>query len=143
VSRTPIKLEQIAALVVDDQEIMAELITVMLGRMGCRNVERTFDGETAWSMLQVKTYGLIISDLNMVPVSGLQLLLRVRQDPRLASTPFLMTTASLNTENAAAAQAAGVDTYLLKPFTPDLLRNKVEATLRVHESNTPSKQNRL
>jgi two-component system chemotaxis response regulator CheY len=116
-------------LVVDDQEMMTELITVILHRIGFDAVEQAFDGPTALAMLGQRSFGLVISDLNMEPLSGLQLLEIVRKDEKLRHIPFLMTTASLDTANAAAAKAAGVDTYLLKPFTPDLLRAKVHATL--------------
>jgi two-component system chemotaxis response regulator CheY len=101
----------------------------MLRRMGFRTLDLAMDGETAWSMLRGTSYGLIISDLHMQPMSGLHLLERVRGDADLRHTPFLMTTASLNTASAVAASDAGVNTYLLKPFTPDLLRAKVQATL--------------
>jgi two-component system chemotaxis response regulator CheY len=119
----------IAVLVVDDQAMLTELIAVMLRRMGFRTLDLAMDGETAWSMLRGTSYGLIISDLHMQPMSGLHLLERVRGDADLRHTPFLMTTASLNTASAVAASDAGVNTYLLKPFTPDLLRAKVQATL--------------
>jgi two-component system chemotaxis response regulator CheY len=121
-------------LIADDTELMAELITVMVQRLGFETVDRARDGGTALAMLRGKPYGLVISDLNMKPVSGLQLLRSVRSDPSLRHLPFLMATSSLDTANAAAAKHAGVDTYLIKPFTPDLLRAKIDATYRVARS---------
>lgn len=129
VSVRQVPFGDIAVLVVDDEAIVIELISVMLRRIGFATIDHAMDGETAWSMLRHRSYGLIISDLHMQPVSGLRLLERVRGDAELRHTPFLMTTASLNTANAVAAREAGVNTYLLKPFTPDLLRAKVQATL--------------
>jgi two-component system chemotaxis response regulator CheY len=119
----------VAALVVDDQPMLTELIAVMLRRIGFTAIDTASDVETAWSLLRQGSYGLIVSDLHMQPMSGLHLLERVRGDADLRHTPFLMTTASLNTASAVAARDAGVNTYLLKPFTPDLLRAKVLATL--------------
>jgi two-component system chemotaxis response regulator CheY len=121
-------------LVVDDTEMMGELITAMVRRIGFGTVNRVQDGMTALIMLRSKPYGLVISDLNMEPVSGLQLLRTIRSDSALRSLPFLMTTASLDVANAAAAKHAGVDTYLLKPFTPDLLRAKIGAAFRAARS---------
>jgi two-component system chemotaxis response regulator CheY len=115
-------------LIVDDQEIMTELIGVMLQRMGFTKVDRALNGLDALHMLREGSYGLVISDLNMEPMSGLQLIQEVRRSEQHQHVPFLMTTASLNSSNAVAAKLAGVDNYLLKPFTPDLLRVKVEST---------------
>ena len=109
---------------------MGDLIAAMLQRLGYISVNRAQDGVTALTMLRRKAYGLVISDLDMEPVSGLQLLRMIRSDPTLRRMPFLMITASLDAANAAAAKHAGVDTYLLKPFTSDLLRSKIDATYR-------------
>ena len=117
------------ALVVDDQAMMVELISVMLRRIGFETVDGALGGPEALELLRSRRYGLIVSDLNMQPMTGLELLERVRGSEPGGDTPFLMTTASLNTAYAAAARSAGVTNYLLKPFTPDLLRAKVRATL--------------
>ena len=117
------------ALVVDDQAMMVELISVMLRRIGFETVDGALGGPEALELLRSRRYGLIVSDLNMQPMTGLELLERVRGSESGGDTPFLMTTASLNTAYAAAARSAGVTNYLLKPFTPDLLRAKVRATL--------------
>ena len=117
------------ALVVDDQEMMVELISVMLHRIGFETVDGVLGGPQALERLAHRSYGLIVSDLNMQPMTGLELLERVRGSETGRGIPFLMTTASLNTAHAAAARSAGVTNYLLKPFTPDLLRAKVRATL--------------
>jgi two-component system chemotaxis response regulator CheY len=124
-------------LVVDDQEMMAELISVMVRRMGFDRVDTVLSGTEALRMLRDGSYGLVISDLNMEPMSGLQLLQAVRADTCLGPIAFLMTTASLNTEHATAAKAAGVSNYLLKPFTPDLLRARVQNTLK-HSASVAS-----
>lgn len=116
-------------LVVDDQQTMIDVIVAILRKIGFEEVDHTLDGRTALGMMRAKTYGLVISDLNMEPMSGLQLLRSVRSDPNLRSTVFIMTTASMATENAIAAKQAGVDNYVLKPFTPAVLREKIQAAL--------------
>jgi two-component system chemotaxis response regulator CheY len=116
-------------LVVDDQQMMLDMIVAILRRIGFETVDHTQDGRTALEMMDRTAYGLVISDLNMEPMNGLELLRSVRADARLKDTPFIMTTASMATENAIAAKRAGVDNYVLKPFSPAVLREKIEAVL--------------
>ena len=77
--------------------------------------------------MHIKRYGLIISDWNMEPMTGYELLKQVRSDPSLASTPFIMVTAESKTENVIAAKQAGVNNYIVKPFNADTLKNKIDA----------------
>jgi two-component system chemotaxis response regulator CheY len=79
--------------------------------------------------MRQKSYRLVISDLNMDGMSGLKFLRAVRQDPDLKATPFILTTASQSIEDAVAAKYAGVDNYLLKPFSAEKLQQKVTAIL--------------
>ena len=116
-------------LVVDDEWLMIEIITSLLKRSGFENVDFASEGASALARMREKTYDLVISDLNMDGMSGLKLVRAVRQDPQLCATPFILTTASPVIENALAAKQAGVDFYLLKPFTAEVLKQKVHAAL--------------
>ena len=77
--------------------------------------------------MYLKRYGLVISDWNMEPMTGYELLKQVRSDPSLKSTPFIMVTAESKTENVIAAKQAGVNNYIVKPFNADTLKAKIEA----------------
>jgi two-component system chemotaxis response regulator CheY len=83
----------------------------------------------ALEMFKNKQYGLIISDWNMEPMSGYDLLLKVRSDARTKATPFVLVTAESKTENVIAAKKAGVNNYIVKPFNADTLKNKLMAVL--------------
>src|SRR5260370_8422783 len=77
--------------------------------------------------MRTKKYGLVISDWNMEPMTGYDLLREVRADPNLATTPFIMITAESKTENVIAAKKAGVNNYIVKPFNAATLKTKIEA----------------
>ena len=79
--------------------------------------------------LKEKQYGLVISDWNMAPMTGFELLQKVRADAELGSLPFIMITAEAKTENVVAAKQAGVNNYIVKPFNADTLRSKIAAVL--------------
>jgi two-component system chemotaxis response regulator CheY len=79
--------------------------------------------------LRDKKYGLVISDWNMEPMSGLQLLKEVRADSRLSNVPFIMVTAESKSENVVAAKEAGVTNYIIKPFNAETLKQKLTAVL--------------
>jgi two-component system, chemotaxis family, chemotaxis protein CheY len=112
-------------LIVDDQPLMVDLMTRYVRRIGFDNVEQTRDGREALNMLYNKRYWVVISDLNMEPIGGLQFLRAVRSDDSLRKTRFIMATGDLNGANVAAAKRLGVDSYLLKPFS----RRQLEARL--------------
>lgn len=118
-----------AILVVDDEPVMLDLIAAIVARIGFSQVDRAMDGIAALSMMRKTKYALVISDLNMRPMSGLQLLRAVRRDDDLSQTPFILTTASMQTESAVAAKHLRVSNYLLKPFTPAVLKEKIDAVL--------------
>src|SRR5262249_40268407 len=82
-----------------------------------------------------KKYGLVISDWNMEPMTGYELLKEVRADPGLNKTPFIMVTAESKTENVIAAKKAGVNNYIVKPFNAQTLKTKIEAA--VGEESVP------
>ena len=89
--------------------------------------ERVNDGSAALNKMRSKKYGLVISDWNMEPMTGYDLLREVRADPNLATTPFIMITAESKTENVIAAKKAGVNNYIVKPFNAATLKTKIEA----------------
>lgn len=116
-------------LLVDDYATMLKIIRNLLRQIGFTNVEEATDGGMALKMMREKRYGLVISDWNMEPMSGLQLLREVRADERLKATPFIMVTAESKTENVVVAKQAGVSNYIVKPFNADTLKSKLTAVL--------------
>lgn len=119
----------ISILVVDDYKTMVRIVRNLLEQLGFKNVDEASDGSTAWSMLNNKTYDLVISDWNMQPMTGLDLLKKVRENPRSSNLPFIMVTAEAKAENVAAARAAGVNSYIIKPFTVAVLKQKMQSVL--------------
>ena len=114
-------------LVVDDYKTMVRIIRSLLQQLGFQNIEDASDGITALEMIRQKHYGLILSDWNMAPMTGFELLKSVRADPSTAKTPFVMVTAEAKTENVVAARQAGVNNYIIKPFTLAVLKQKLTA----------------
>ena len=114
-------------LVVDDYSTMIRIIRNLLKQLGFENVDDAGDGSAALAKLRNQKYGLVISDWNMEPMSGYDLLQEVRGDPELAAVPFIMVKAESKTENVIAAKKAGVSNYIVKPFNAQTLRNKIEA----------------
>ena len=116
-------------LIVDDYKTMLRIIGNLLKQLGFTNVEEATDGSSALQKLRTKKFGLVISDWNMEPMTGLQLLKEVRTDTKLKETPFIMVTAESKTENVVAAKEAGVNNYIVKPFNADTLKTKIESVL--------------
>jgi two-component system chemotaxis response regulator CheY len=113
-------------LVVDDYPVMVRIVRALLSQIGFTNVEEAGDGEAAFKQIKENKYGLVISDLHMDPVSGHELLKRIRSEPDVSRTPFLMITADSKPENVIAAKKAGVDSYVTKPFNAAMLKEKIE-----------------
>ena len=116
-------------LIVDDYKTMLRIIRNLLKQLGFNNVDEATDGAMALQMLRVGTYGLVISDWNMEPMTGLQLLREVRADPKLKPVPFIMVTAESKSENVIAAKEAGVSNYIVKPFNAETLKTKMASVL--------------
>ena len=116
-------------LIVDDYKTMLRIIRNLLKQIGFNNVEEASDGSEALSKLRMKNFGLVISDWNMEPMTGLQLLQEVRADTKLKTIPFIMITAESKTENVVAAKQAGVSNYIVKPFNAETLQGKIEKVL--------------
>ncbi|MBX6423598.1 chemotaxis response regulator CheY [Thermosulfurimonas sp. F29] len=113
-------------LVVDDFATMRKIIKNILSQLGFKNIIEADDGTTAWEILQKEPVDLIISDWNMPKMSGLELLKKVRADEKLKDTPFLMVTAEAQKENIIEAAKYKVSQYIVKPFTPETLKEKLE-----------------
>lgn len=119
-------------LVVDDYQTMIRIIKNLLKQLGFDNVDEATDGTAAYAMLERKKYGLVISDWNMEPMSGLDLLKKVRStasNDEISKVPFIMVTAESKTENVIAAKQAGVNNYIVKPFNAETLKTKITSVI--------------
>jgi two-component system chemotaxis response regulator CheY len=116
-------------LIVDDYKTMLRIIRNLLKQIDFNNVEEAGDGTEALAKLRAGQFGLVISDWNMAPMTGLQLLQEVRNDAKLKNMPFIMITAESKTENVVAAKQAGVSNYIVKPFNAETLKEKIEKVL--------------
>ncbi len=116
-------------LIVDDYKTMLRIIRNLLNQLNFANVDEASDGNTALDKMRASPPELVISDWNMEPMTGLQLLREVRADATLKSTPFIMITAESKTENVVAAKEAGVSNYIVKPFNAETLKNKLVSVL--------------
>ena len=119
--------KNIKILIVDDYKTMLRIIRNVLRQIGLLEVDEANDGAEALAMLRQGDYGLVISLWNMQPMTGLDLLGEVRADPKLARLPFIMVTAESKVENIVAAKQAGVSNYVVKPFSAETLRSKIDA----------------
>jgi two-component system chemotaxis response regulator CheY len=123
----------IPVLVVDDYSTMVRIIRNLLRQLGFADVDDAPDGTAALAKMHAKRYGLVISDWNMEPMTGFDMLRQVRDDPELGETPFIMVTAESRTENVIAARKAGVNNYIVKPFNAQTLKSKIEAVFAASE----------
>ncbi len=121
--------KNINILIVDDYKTMLRIVRNLLKQLGFENVDEATDGSAALQKLRDRNYGLVISDWNMEPMTGLELLKEVRADARLKHLPFVMITAESKTENVIEAKKAGVTNYIVKPFNADTLKVKLNAVL--------------
>ncbi len=117
----------IPVLVVDDYNTMIRIIRNLLRQLGFEDIDEASDGALALAKMRDKRYGLVISDWNMEPMTGYELLKQVRADPILAPVPFIMITAESKTDNVIAAKQAGVSNYIVKPFNAETLKTKIDA----------------
>jgi len=116
-------------LVIDDYKTMRRIIINLLSQLGFSNVDEAADGESALKKITEGPYGLIVSDWNMEPMDGYTLLQKVRalDDAAKKVVPFIMVTAESKPENIVKAKQAGVNNYIVKPFTADTLKKKLSA----------------
>ncbi len=116
-------------LVVDDYKTMIRIIRNLLTQIGFENIDEASDGTEAFEKMKKQKYGLVISDWNMEPMTGYELLQRVRADDSTKNVPFIMVTAESKTENVIAAKKAGVNNYIVKPFNAGTLKAKMVAVI--------------
>jgi two-component system chemotaxis response regulator CheY len=121
--------KNMSILIVDDYKTMLRIIRNLLKQLGFNSVDEAIDGSSALTKLRDKDFGLVISDWNMEPMSGLQLLKEVRADVNLKEIPFIMITAESKSENVIAAKEAGVSNYIVKPFNAATLKGKLTTVL--------------
>ncbi|HOR33049.1 MAG TPA: response regulator [Syntrophales bacterium] len=117
-------------LIVDDFATMRKVIRNLLKQGGFENVVEAEDGVAALKVLKSQQVDFIISDWNMPNMSGLELLKAVRGDDELKALPFLMVTAEALKDNVVAAVKAGVSNYIVKPFTAEVLNEKIEKIVK-------------
>lgn len=113
-------------LVVDDFSTMRRIIKNLLRELGFNNVAEADDGSTALPMLKSGGFDFLITDWNMPNMEGIELLKAVRADPMLKSLPVLMVTAEAKRDQIIEAAQAGVNGYIVKPFTAETLKEKIE-----------------
>ena len=121
-------------LVVDDFSTMRRIIKNLLRDLGFNNAAEADDGTTALPMLQNGNYDFLITDWNMPGMQGIDLLAAVRADPRLRNLPVLMVTAEAKREQIVLAAQAGVNGYIVKPFTAQTLKEKIDKIFERIES---------
>lgn len=123
--------KEMSVLIVDDYKTMLRVIRNLLSQVGFKNVDEATDGQKALDLMKHKEYGLIISDWNMEPMSGFDLLKAVRANDigHVSKVPFIMITAENKMENVVAAKQAGVSNYIVKPFSAEVLKSKMASVL--------------
>lgn len=131
-------------LVVDDTPTMRLIVTGMLEELGFEAVAQAEDAEVAWEMLQASAdgadrFGLVLADWNMPGMSGVELLRSIRAHSTLGGLPFVMMTSRNDQAHIAEAMKSGASSYLVKPFGPVELRERIEQTLAPHRSMPPSR----
>lgn len=119
----------INVLVVDDFATMRRIVKGVLKELGFKNIVEADDGSSALQELKKDDFGLIVSDWNMPKMTGLDLLKAIRADDKYKNIPFIMVTAEGQKDNVVEAIKAGVSNYVVKPFTPDTLKEKLEKVL--------------
>ncbi len=116
-------------LIVDDYNTMRRIVKNLLKQLGFDNTDEAADGTEALTKLRAKPFSLVISDWNMQPMTGLDLLKQVRADAQLKNLPFIMVTAESKPENVMVAKQAGVSNYIVKPFNAETLKTKLTSVI--------------
>jgi two-component system chemotaxis response regulator CheY len=116
-------------LVVDDYATMRRVIRNLLQQIGFKEIDEAADGTSALEKLASGDFGLVLSDWNMEPMSGLELVKQIRSDAGLKELPFIMVTAESKMESVIAAKQAGISSYIVKPFNADTLKRKIESVV--------------
>ncbi len=122
--------KNMSILVVDDQQSMRRIIINLLRQIGFTNFEEAADGENALTQLKSKKFQLILSDWHMEPMTGIDLLRSIRaSNENYKNVPVILITAEEKVENILAAKQAGVNNYIKKPFSAEILKNKISVVM--------------
>jgi two-component system chemotaxis response regulator CheY len=113
-------------LVVDDFATMRRIVKNVLRQLGFNDIDEADDGVQALAKMKARKFDFVISDWNMPNMNGLEFLRAIRADEELKNIPFLMVTAEAIKENIVAAVQAGVSNYIVKPFTPEVMKEKID-----------------
>ena len=122
-------------LVVDDFSTMRRIVKNVLRQLGFENIEEAEDGAQAYAKLKAGGFGFLVSDWNMPNMDGLELLKAVRSDPELKDLPVLMVTAEAEKHKVIEAIKAGVNNYIVKPFTAEVMKEKIDRIFEKLEKN--------
>ena len=117
----------IKILVVDDAPMIRRILKNLLKEMGFINIEEAEDGMVALQKLRSQKFDFVITDWNMPNLTGIELVQEIRKDPNLKHLPIMMVTAEAKKENIILALKSGVNNYIVKPFTPESVKAKIEA----------------
>ena len=118
-------------LIVDDMMTMRRIVKKALTTIGFTQVTDAKDGQQAWELLQEGDFDIVVSDWNMPKMTGLDLLKKVRADEKYSKIPFVLLTAEADESQTAEAKEAGVDNYIIKPFSADILKERLAETYDV------------
>ncbi|MBI3392142.1 MAG: chemotaxis response regulator CheY [Nitrospirae bacterium] len=113
-------------LIVDDFSTMRRIVKNILRQIGYQEIGEAEDGQAALAKLKVEKFDFVVTDWNMPNMTGLELLQAMRADPALKDVPVLMVTAEAQQENVVQAVQAGVNNYIVKPFTAETLKEKID-----------------
>jgi two-component system chemotaxis response regulator CheY len=127
---------KIKILVVDDFSTMRRIVKNLLKQIGYETIDEAEDGEQAYAKLKNEKYQFVVSDWNMPNMTGIELIKKVRSDPELKDLPFLMVTAEAEKEKVVEAIKSGVNNYIIKPFTAEILKEKMEKIFEKLEGNS-------
>jgi two-component system chemotaxis response regulator CheY len=116
-------------LIIDDYKTMVRIIRNLLQQLGFEQIDDAADGAAALAKLRERRFGLVISDWNMQPMSGLELLREMRADPQLADLPFIMVSAENREDRVKLARRAGVSGYIVKPFNAESLGQQITSVI--------------
>lgn len=116
----------IKILVVDDFSTMRRIVKNLLQELGFNNIQEADDGNTALPLLKANKFDFVVTDWNMPGMTGIELLKAIRADPALKATPVLMVTAENSREQIIEAAQNGVNGYIVKPFTANTLKEKMD-----------------
>jgi len=121
-------------LVVDDSSTMRRIIVNTLARLGYKDVVQGADGVEAWEAMQANPdIGVVITDWNMPNMNGLELVKKIRAEDKYVDIPIIMVTTEGGKAEVITALKAGVNNYIVKPFTPQVLKEKLQAVLGINE----------